>query len=129
MYRSDIKIVQILGSTRLFRLIGEDWELQCEGKSGTGSIYTYKPPFGQHSRDGKPAVEHGDGHREWYDENKLHRTDGPAIEWANGEKSWYLNDILIFHDESDVKRDGFGSQVAHIEDDVKTWCLQNNETY
>jgi len=32
-----------------------------------------------------------EGTRRWYQNGRLHRTDGPAIEWANGHR-WYLND-------------------------------------
>ena len=41
-----------------------------------------------HRTDG-PAVEHADGNRRWYQYGKLHRTDGPAIEYANGDREWY----------------------------------------
>ena len=35
---------------------------------------------------------YGNGDKQWYLNDKLHREDGPAIEFANGYKSWYLND-------------------------------------
>jgi len=31
-----------------------------------------------------------DGDKYWYQEGKLHRTDGPAVEFANGTKLWYI---------------------------------------
>jgi hypothetical protein len=31
------------------------------------------------------------GDKEWYLNDKLHRTDGPARECANGDKHWWLN--------------------------------------
>jgi hypothetical protein len=34
---------------------------------------------------------YADGSKEWYLNDKLHRTDGPAVEWADGYKAWYLN--------------------------------------
>jgi antitoxin component YwqK of YwqJK toxin-antitoxin module len=43
-----------------------------------------------HRTDG-PAVENADGDKEWYQNGKLHRTDGPAIEYAYGTKYWYQN--------------------------------------
>ena len=30
------------------------------------------------------------GNKHWYQDGKLHRTDGPAIEYANGDKYWYI---------------------------------------
>jgi hypothetical protein len=32
------------------------------------------------------------GTKEWYQHNRLHRTDGPAVEYANGDKTWWQND-------------------------------------
>ena len=32
-----------------------------------------------------------DGSKEWYVDDKLHRTDGPAVEWADGAKAWSLH--------------------------------------
>ena len=43
-----------------------------------------------HREDG-PAVESGDGHKEWYLNGKFHREDGPAIEYTNGGKAWFVN--------------------------------------
>ena len=40
-----------------------------------------------HREDG-PAIERGDGLREWWQNGKLHRLDGPAIERPNGRKAW-----------------------------------------
>jgi hypothetical protein len=34
------------------------------------------------------------GHKYWYSNDLLHRTDGPAIEYADGDKAWCLNDLL-----------------------------------
>jgi len=42
-----------------------------------------------HRTDG-PALEFVDGTRYWYQNGLLHREDGPAIEYTNGERSWYL---------------------------------------
>jgi hypothetical protein len=32
------------------------------------------------------------GVKEWFMNDKRHRTDGPAIEWPDGTKEWFLND-------------------------------------
>jgi len=37
-------------------------------------------------------VESANGDKEWYLNDKLHRTDGPAIEWA-GDKEWWLHRV------------------------------------
>ena len=34
---------------------------------------------------------HGNGHKEWFLNGKLHREDGPAVEYADGRKEWHLN--------------------------------------
>ena len=43
-----------------------------------------------HRTDG-PAVELADGEKYWYQNGERHRTDGPAIERTNGYKYWYQN--------------------------------------
>jgi hypothetical protein len=45
-----------------------------------------------HREDG-PAIEWGNGHKEWYINGKYHREDGPAIE-SDGGKLWYFHGIL-----------------------------------
>ena len=35
------------------------------------------------------------GHKAWYLDGNLHRTDGPAVEWADGDKEWWLDDKLV----------------------------------
>ncbi len=47
-----------------------------------------------HREDG-PAIEHANGTKCWYINNKRHREDGPAIEYVDGVKKWYLNGIHI----------------------------------
>ena len=46
-----------------------------------------------HRTDG-PAVECADGDKFWYLNGVRHREDGPAIEYVNGSKSWWQNDKL-----------------------------------
>ena len=43
-----------------------------------------------HRTDG-PAIEYASGDKVWYINGKYHRTDGPAIEYASGDKVWYIN--------------------------------------
>ena len=31
----------------------------------------------------------------WYEDGKLHRTDGPAIEWSDGDCSWFLDNVSM----------------------------------
>jgi len=62
---------------------------------GTKLYYKDKEKTILHREDG-PAVEHTDGYREWYLNNKLHRMDGPAVEYANGRRMWFVNDEFIF---------------------------------
>jgi len=42
-----------------------------------------------HRTDG-PAIEYAYGDKAWYQNGKLHRTDGPAVEYSDGGKAWYL---------------------------------------
>lgn len=37
---------------------------------------------------------HTNGDREWYQNDKLHRTDGPAVEWTNGDRQWWQKGLL-----------------------------------
>jgi hypothetical protein len=39
----------------------------------------------------KNGLVNNKGHKEWYLNGELHRTDGPAAESRNGDKYWYLN--------------------------------------
>ena len=43
-----------------------------------------------HRTDG-PAVEYANGDKTWWQNGKRHRTDGPAVEGANGDRAWYLH--------------------------------------
>ena len=36
-------------------------------------------------------IERVDGTKYWYQNDKLHRSDGPAIEYPDGTKMWYIN--------------------------------------
>jgi len=47
-----------------------------------------------HRTDG-PAIEYDDGTKRWYQNDKLHRTDGPAVEYADGSKEWFLEGIAL----------------------------------
>ncbi len=56
------------------------------------TIRYYKPGTDiLHRLDG-PAVECGNGHKEWRVDGELHRVDGPACEYASGTKEWYVED-------------------------------------
>jgi hypothetical protein len=48
----------------------------------------------QTASERRPAIERANGDKEWYLNDKLHRTNGPAFEWANGNKQWYLKGKL-----------------------------------
>jgi hypothetical protein len=69
-----------------------------------------------HRTDG-PAIERANGYKSWYLNGKLHRTDGPAIEWANGHKEWWLNGK--FHRE-----DGPAIEYAN---GTKAWYLNGKK--
>ena len=45
-------------------------------------------------REGGPAIEWANGHKDWFFNGQRHRTDGPAIEWSSGTKEWILNGEL-----------------------------------
>jgi len=70
-------------------------------KQGDDKFY-YKDPEKTilHRVDG-PAFIATDGvYKEWWLNDKIHRTDGPAIEWANGAKEWFVNGVFIFEVDS-----------------------------
>ena len=51
-----------------------------------------------HRTDG-PAIEYPNGDKKWYLNGELHREDGPACEYANGNKFWYLNGKKVTEDK------------------------------
>jgi len=46
-----------------------------------------------HRTDG-PAIIYSDGYQEWYLNGKQHREDGPAVVYSNGYQEWYQDDKL-----------------------------------
>jgi hypothetical protein len=44
-------------------------------------------------RTNGPAVEYENGTKFWYQNNERHRTDGPAVELPGGRNHWYINGI------------------------------------
>jgi hypothetical protein len=65
-----------------------------------------------HRTDG-PAYEGADGTKSWYLDGKCHRTDGPAIEGADGSKYWYV----------DGKRHRVDGPAIEFADGSKRWYL------
>ena len=57
------------------------------------------------------------GTREWYLNDKLHRTDGPAIQWPSGDKSWWLNGLLH-------RTDGAAIELVN---GIKKWYLDGEQ--
>ena len=51
----------------------------------------WKLPSGRYHREDGPAIEWGDGSKEWYLNGFCHREDGPAIEYSDGDKDWFIN--------------------------------------
>ena len=66
-----------------------------------------------HRTDG-PARERANGDREWCKNGRLHRIDGPAVEWASGTKEWRQNGHLH-------RTDGPALEWA---DGTKEWWLR-----
>jgi hypothetical protein len=42
-------------------------------------------------RTGAPATTWPNGTNFWYQHDKLHREDGPAVDYVDGNKQWYLH--------------------------------------
>ena len=76
----------------------------------------YYDAANQLHRDGGPAVEYVDGHKEWYQNGQLHREDGPAIISKRGDKYWYQNNRLHHTD---------GPAIVWNDDDQ--WWFINGE--
>ena len=70
----------------------------------------------RHRLDG-PALEGGNGDKEWWVNNKLHRLDGPAIEYADGDKEWYV----------DGKRHRLDGPAVEYVDGDKHWYVNGAE--
>ena len=51
-----------------------------------------------HRTDG-PAVEYADGTKEWWVDGKRHRTDGPAIVYADGTKQWCVDGRFLGYND------------------------------
>ena len=69
---------------------------------------------GERHREDGPAVEFNDGYKEWWFENRIHREDGPAIVFPTGKKIWWLNNIAY-----KTKEDWFSA----LSDEAKVKCL------
>ena len=69
-----------------------------------------------HRTDG-PAVEYSSGYKEWWKNDKLHRENGPAIEYADGSKSWWLNH----------KRHRTDGPAIEYANGKKYWYIDGNE--
>ncbi len=61
----------------------------------------YKNELGEYHRTDGPALEWGNGDKEWWINGLRHREDGSAIEWSDGDKWWYLNNIKYTKEEFD----------------------------
>ena len=44
-------------------------------------------------------IVYSNGTKFWYQNDRLHRTDGPAIEYPNGSIEYWLNDDQYSYDE------------------------------
>ena len=69
-----------------------------------------------HRTDG-PAIEYADGDKHWYQNGKLHRTDGPAAEYTSGDKHWYQNG----------KRHRTDGPAIEYADGDKSWYIKGKE--
>jgi hypothetical protein len=59
----------------------------------------WKNKKNQLHRIGGPAVDHFDGSKSWYVNDKLHRLDGPAMVWPSGNNQWYKNNVRFKNKE------------------------------
>lgn len=57
-------------------------------------VTEWRTEDGQLDREGGPAIEWENGHKEWWVDGKLHRLNGPAVEWPDGELEWWQNGRL-----------------------------------
>jgi len=58
-----------------------------------------------HRTDG-PAAIYVYGTEYWYLNGEKHRTDGPAVTWADGEERWYQNGKELTESEILIKKEG-----------------------
>ena len=61
-------------------------------KYGTLRWYNEKA---QLHREGEPAIEWGDGSKEWFINGKRHRKNGPAVKYTDGYKEWWENGKFV----------------------------------
>ena len=69
-----------------------------------------------HRLDG-PAIEWGNGTREWHINGKRHRLDGPAVKYLSGDSFWYQNGRLH-------RLDG---PAAEYDNGFLRWCINGNQ--
>ena len=100
---------------------------------GGGSKFWYLPSKGMdhyHRLDG-PAVEHVDGTKHWWVDDRRHRIDGPAIEYASGTKIWYVNGERHRLDGPAIEW-SYGTKEWWIDgkqlstEEVEKWLRENN---
>ena len=86
-----------------------NYEIDCKINIYDDKFYFKAGTSIFHRLDG-PAIEYSDGEKVWYQNDKLHRTDGPAREdrfkykeyWLNGEQinfsgtdeEWIIKNLL-----------------------------------
>jgi len=68
-----------------------------------------------HRLDG-PALEYGNGYKEWHIDGLLHREDGPAVTHMSGTKIWYKED----------KRHRMNGPAVEWYDGKKEWWYKGN---
>lgn len=77
---------------------------------------------GQLHREDGPAIEWGNGDKEWYLNGKLHREDGHAVEYVDGAKFWYLNGRQI--SEKEFNRISKTCEGREVEIEGRTYILK-----
>ena len=55
------------------------------------------------------------GNKSWWQDDKLHRTDGPAVEYASGTKAWYIDNFPYTEEEFNEKMNSCEGKTVMID--------------
>jgi len=69
----------------------------------SGNVFWYILGTWSHHREEGPAIEYGNGSKEWWINGNRHREDGPAVMWAGGAKEWYLDGTIYTEEQYAVE--------------------------
>lgn len=93
----------------------------------TDGTLMYLTKDGKYHREDGPAIEHLDGHKEWWVNGQLHRVDGPAIEHADEIQEWFIDGKKYSEEEFKQRDSDMNSAKMTIDKNGNKIYLKNNQ--